>query len=129
MTEQHSHMPGVSIVVPTYNSAQLIEACLASVRAQTFDGIELIVVDGFSTDRTMDLARAFTDRIYRHGPDQTTRRVFGAPEQRNYGASLARGDYIYYLDVDMILPPPLIQECVDTAKRSDYQGLIVPERS
>jgi len=129
MTEQNPDMPGVSVVVPTYNSDQFIEACLGSVRAQTFGGIELIVVDGFSTDRTVDLARAFTDRVYRHGPDQTKRRVFGAPQQRNYGASLARGDYIYYLDVDMILPPTLIQECVDTARASDFHGLIVPERS
>jgi len=42
---------------------------------------------------------------------------------------LARGEYIYYLDVDMILPPTLIQDCVDTARASDYQALIVPERS
>src|SRR5438132_10979632 len=129
MTEMRTDMPVVSVVVPTYNSAQFIQACLGSVRAQTFDDIELIVVDGFSTDQTVDRARVFTDRVYLYGPDQAKRRVFGAPKQRNYGASLARGDYIYYVDVDMILPPTLIQECVVTAKGSDYHSLIVPERS
>jgi glycosyltransferase involved in cell wall biosynthesis len=124
-----SRTPIVSIVVPTYNSERFIEACLSSVRAQTFPQIELIVVDGFSSDRTVDLARAFTERVYRYGPDQAKRRVFGAPQQRNYGASMASGDYIYYLDVDMVLPRGLVEECVDVTVGSDLHAVIVPERS
>lgn len=129
MKADRSTGPVVSIVVPTYNSERFVKACLGSIRSQTFDHIELIVVDGFSVDRTVDLARPFTDRVYRYGPDQSKRRVFGAPQQRNYGASLARGDYVYYLDVDMILPPRLIEECVNTARESDLDALIIPEHS
>ena len=121
--------PTVSVVVPTYNSERFVEACLGSVCAQTFRQIELIVVDGFSSDGTVERAREFTDRIYTYGPRQRKRRVFGAPRQRNYGASLASGSFIYYVDVDMVLPPTLIQECVEAATQSDWQALIVPERS
>jgi GT2 family glycosyltransferase len=42
---------------------------------------------------------------------------------------LAQGDYIYYLDVDMVLPPTLVQECVSAARESDLAAVIVPERS
>jgi GT2 family glycosyltransferase len=55
--------------------------------------------------------------------------VFSAPAQRNAGAAHATGDYIYYVDADMILPPSLIAECVDLLQDHLADAVIVPERS
>ncbi|HEY4953157.1 MAG TPA: glycosyltransferase, partial [Verrucomicrobiae bacterium] len=53
--------PLVSIVVPTRNSEAMIGNCLESVRQQIYPKIELIVVDGFSSDKTVPIARQYTD--------------------------------------------------------------------
>ena len=59
MTEQH---PTVSVVVPVKDSIRTIEACLRSIRAQTWPSVELVVIDNFSTDGTWEIVQKY-DRI------------------------------------------------------------------
>src|SRR5919108_5716122 len=94
--------PLVSLIVPTLNAEHLIEACLRSIATQTYNNIEVIVVDGFSLDNTVTIAQRYA-RVYKYGPDQTKGRVFGAPAQRNFGVQHSRGEYVYYVDADMEL--------------------------
>jgi len=119
----------VSVVVPTLNAASLIERCLQSIAAQEYSPIELIVIDGHSTDETVRLARAFTSNVYLEGNGPPQRGVFSAPVQRNAGAARATGTFIYHVDADMVLPPGLIGECVDLLRDGSAHAVIVPERS
>ena len=121
--------PLVSVVVPTLNSEKMIRNCLESVRRQTYPHVELIVVDGLSKDRTAEIAREYTPHVHVFGPDQSKERVFGGPYQRNYGAGQARGDFVYWIDSDMELPPTVIASCVRECTEKSLDALNVYEES
>ncbi len=99
------NVPLVSVVITTKNEEKNIENCLRSIRSQTFKNIELIVVDNFSEDKTAEFAKKYTAKVYFKGNERSA--------QRNYGAKVASGKYLLYLDADMILSPNLIAECVE----------------
>ncbi|HMZ01739.1 MAG TPA: glycosyltransferase family 2 protein [Burkholderiaceae bacterium] len=88
--------PLVSIVLPTYNRADVLGRAVASVLAQTFTNWELIVVDDGSTDATHGWLAGLTDRRIR-----VVRQANGGVSRaRNTGLRLARGAYITFLDSD-----------------------------
>ncbi len=113
--------PLVSVIVPTKNSAETLERCLASIRMQSYSAIELIVVDNFSTDSTQEVAGRFADHIYTKGPERST--------QRNSGVRHTRGTYVAIIDSDMELTPHVIEECVARMKDSKVAGVVIPEES
>ncbi|MBI1806770.1 MAG: glycosyltransferase family 2 protein [Ignavibacteria bacterium] len=82
-------MPKLSAIVITYNEERNIERCLRSI--QWTD--EIIVVDSFSTDRTVELAKSFTSHILQHEYD-------GDIAQRERGFGQATGDWLFYIDAD-----------------------------
>ena len=53
----------VSVVIPTYNSERTLEKCLKSIVDQTYKNIEIIVVDKFSEDKTVEIAKSYGARI------------------------------------------------------------------
>lgn len=89
----------VSIIVPVLNEAPLIRPFLAHLRERAPEA-EIIVVDGASSDGTSEAATAFSDRVVRSEP--------GRAVQMNAGARAARGDILWFLHVDVQVPP----ECV-----------------
>lgn len=112
--------PLVSVVITTKNEEKNIENCLQSIKNQTFKNIELIVVDNFSEDKTAELAKKYSAKVYLKGNERSA--------QRNYGAKVARGEYILYLDADMIMSPNLIEDCVEKCNHNLDDALYVPER-
>lgn len=87
----------VSAVIPTYNRGHVIQRAIESVSRQTYEPIEIIVVDDGSTDDTaMRIARMSVPglRFYRSSENK------GASAARNLGISQARGDFIAFLDAD-----------------------------
>lgn len=119
ITDRPAHL--VSVVVPTRNNTRTLAACLASVREQTYDAIELIVVDNHSTDDTPAIATRLADRLITAGPERSA--------QRNTGVEAAEGEWVLWLDSDMILPPTSIETAVRTAERSGATGVALPERT
>ncbi|HNQ08334.1 MAG TPA: glycosyltransferase family A protein [Tetrasphaera sp.] len=111
----------VTVVVPTRNNARTIAACLDSVRAQTYPAIELIVVDNHSTDGTPDIAQVRADQVITAGPERSA--------QRNTGIAAAAGEWVLWLDSDMLLTPDAIQAAVDTAATTGATGIALPERT
>ncbi len=96
--EQAVKSPVVSIIVPTYNRAQLLPRAIRSVLRQTYANFELLIVDDGSTDETAAVvARAFSDpRItYWRLPNNS-----GVGAARNHGLEQARGRFIALLDSD-----------------------------
>jgi glycosyltransferase involved in cell wall biosynthesis len=118
----------VSVVIPTFNCKAMVRDALESVKAQTYAPIELIVVDSFSTDGTAELARQY-GTVYSFGKDPSQKNVFGAPFQRNYGVSQAKGTYVYWFDSDMRMKADTVQKCVDAIEGGDADAVIVPEES
>ena len=117
---QLKNYPVVSVVITTKNEEKNIENCLRSIKGQTFKNIELIVVDNFSEDKTVEIAKKYAAKVYFKGPERSS--------QRNYGAQVANGEYLLYLDADMILSPTVIEECLEKCERGRVDALYVPER-
>ena len=92
-------MVKLSVVIPSFNEEERIERCLKSLSRQTLprDEYEIIVVDGGSKDRTMEIAEKYADLVF----VQTTPKVGGA---RNDGAKKARGQVVVTTDADTVLP-------------------------
>jgi len=114
--------PMVSIIITTKNEEKNIKFCLQSIRHQQYqqDRLETIIVDNHSTDKTLEISRQFTDKVFTKGPERSA--------QRNYGMlQIARGEYVMFVDADMILSPRLITRCVETIIRGKYSALQVPE--
>jgi glycosyltransferase involved in cell wall biosynthesis len=93
--------PKVSIVMPTFNSERTIELSLRSVRGQEYpqDQVEILVVDGGSTDRTLDIARAHGARVL---PNPKVQQEFA----KHIGLGEALGRYAVFLDSDEVLENP-----------------------
>jgi glycosyltransferase involved in cell wall biosynthesis len=92
-------LPLVSILIPTYNSAQWIAETIRSALAQTWERKEIIIVDDGSTDQTLQVARQFESESV-HVVSQQNQ---GAAAARNKAFSLSHGDYIQWLDADDLL--------------------------
>lgn len=110
----------VSVIVTTKNNEDTIGECLASIRRQTYQPIELIVVDNKSTDATAKIAASHADKVYSKGPERSA--------QRNYGVSKCAGLYVLIIDSDMELGPEVVTDCVKLAD-SAHQAIVIPEES
>jgi len=110
-------MQMISIIVTTKNEEKNIESCLKSIKTQTYseNKIEIIVVDNGSTDRTREIARKYTDKVFSKGPERSVQRNFGMIEKSS-------GEYIMYLDADMILEEKVVEDCI--RKMNEDSGII-----
>lgn len=93
--------PLFSIIIPTYNRADLLSDTIQSVLAQTYPHFEIIVVDDGSTDNTHEVVHAFQNNKILYYKISNHERGFA----RNYGAKQSTGKYLYFLDSDDILYP------------------------
>ena len=97
-----SKSPFFSVIIPTYNRADLIAATLRSVQTQQFVEFEVLVVDDGSKDATAEVVRPFlADVRFQYLPKANAER--GAA--RNYGLDRALGEYVIFLDSDDLFHP------------------------
>jgi glycosyltransferase involved in cell wall biosynthesis len=89
--------PTVSVIIPTYNRAHLVDRAIQSVLNQTYHDFELIVVDDGSTDSTEEVVRSIKDPRIRYTRHNQNR---GGSAARNSGIKMARGEYIAFQDSD-----------------------------
>lgn len=89
----------VSVIMPSYNSADTIADSIESVLAQTYPHWELLISDDCSTDHTFELIRDYAERDPRIKVEQQTENG-GAGKARNSAIARARGRYIAFLDSD-----------------------------
>ena len=99
MTGQPGAAPLISVIIPAFNAEATILAALASVRAQTYPSLEILVVDDCGTDTTVEqVGRVVADeprlRLIRHDRNQ------GPAAARNTGLAVAAGRYSAFLDAD-----------------------------
>ena len=105
----------VSIIMPTYNRAYIIENAIKSVLEQTFQEWELIIVDDGSNDSTEEVVKPFlNDRIFYIQNEENR----GANYSRNLGIAKARGQYIAFLDSDNIWKNTKLEKQIAILKNS-----------
>ena len=109
----------VSIVTPSYNKGSFIEETILSVKNQTYPHIEHIVVDGGSTDETLDILRKCDDSlIWISEPDE------GQSDAINKGWRRAKGEILAYLNADDIYMPWAIQTAVEYLVENPDVGMV-----
>lgn len=113
--------PLVSVVIPTKNSSKTLSQCLDSIKNQSYENIEIIVVDNHSTDNTLEIAKTYTNNIYTFSPERSS--------QINYGVEKSSGKYIYRVDSDFVLQPHTISEAVNAAESNNYAAIIIHNTS
>lgn len=111
----------MSVIVPTRDSARTLEACLASVRSQTYPDVELVVVDNHSTDESVHIAERFADHVIVTGPERSA--------QRNAGAKAASGEFLVFVDGDMLVSADVAAEVARAFGGEEViQSLVIPLR-
>lgn len=111
--------PLVSVIIPTWNSSRTLSLCLQSIENQTYEQIEILVVDGGSNDNTVAIAQE-------HGVKVLKSNMRGPSLQRNVGALQAKGELLLHIDSDEVLQPKLIEECVNKVSNEKFQALFIP---
>jgi hypothetical protein len=109
--------PLVSIVTPSLNPGERLERCLDSVASQTHGRIEHIVVDGGSTDGTLEL-------LARRGMPFVSEKDDGQTDALNKGFALAAGVYIGWLNADDVLLPHAVEQVVSAFAGSAEVGWV-----
>lgn len=100
----------LSVVIPMYNVERYVDACLASVSAQTLDDFEVIIVDDGSTDGSAEIASQWCSRDPRF---RLVRQPNSGPGgARNTGIRMAAGTYLGFADSDDIVPPDAYEQMV-----------------
>lgn len=112
----------VSVIIPTKNSSRTIEKCLQSIVNQTFKNIEILIIDNFSTDNTLEITSKMKATVYSLEGH--------TPSAKNFGISKSHGEYLVFIDSDMVLDHKVIEECVRVCSNdNEVVGIIIPERT
>ncbi len=102
-----SQEPLISVIVPVYNVSGYLDRCMQSLVKQTYQNLEIILVDDGSTDNSGDLCDQWAGRDSRI--QVIHRKNNGLSQARNTGLNAATGEYITFVDSDDILSPQLCQ--------------------
>lgn len=131
VSEGAKDMPDLTVIILTKNEEQFIERCVRSVRWAD----EVLVLDSCSSDRTQEIAASLDANVYEQ-------EWLGWPGQRNKATSLAKNDWVLFVEADEIVTPGLarsIQEVMSgpiddrdaysVDRRGDFYGLLLPNMS
>lgn len=106
--------PLISIIIPTYNRASLLSETLDSVRTQTYQNWECIVIDDGSTDDTRNILLNYIEKdsrfSYHSRPLDMSK---GANSCRNYGFELSKGEFINWFDSDDVMLPDFLSKKIE----------------
>lgn len=114
-------LPKISIITPSFNQAAYLERTLRSVLDQGYSNLEYIVIDGGSTDGSVDIIRRYADRLayWVSEPDR------GQTDALNKGLRRATGDWIAWQNSDDIYFPGALHDLAKAASRYPKAGLII----
>ncbi len=113
--------PVISVVTVVFNGARYLEQAIQSVVNQAYDNIEYIVIDGGSTDGSLDIIRRYEGKIA-YWVSEPDRGIFDA---MNKGIKKATGDFIGILNADDWYEPVIIQRVAETAEAKSQFGQVV----
>lgn len=105
----HSEYLKITIITPSLNQGQFIEATIRSVLSQEYPNLEYIVMDGGSTDNTLDILRSCSDRVR-----WVSEKDSGQTNAINKGLHMSSGEIVAYLNADDLLLPGALRKAAKT---------------
>jgi len=98
-----NYEPFISIVIPTLNEEKYLPKLLNSIKEQSYKNYEIIIADANSIDRTIEIAKSYGSIIINGGKPAVG---------RNNGAKISNGEYILFLDADVVLPKNFLEKAI-----------------
>jgi len=119
--KSQAHQPLVSVLLPVFNAEKFITEALESITAQTYDNLEILVIDDGSTDKSMQVIKQFRDARIKIFEDGTQR---GVTYRLNQGLMSSKGKYIARMDADDVCSPFRIERQVSKME-SDHELVVL----
>lgn len=117
-----------SFIIPVYNRPEEVDELLESLRHQTFDDFEVLIIEDGSAMPCVDVVKKHTAQMEGH-IHYFTKTNSGPGQTRNYGAERASGDYLLILDSDVVLPPDYLEEVDKELRREACDAFGGPDRA
>ena len=112
----------VSVIIPVYNCEKYLEDCLNSIMGQTYENIEVIIVNDGSTDNGISIINKYVKKNKNWELiDQNNQ---GLSISRNNGFDISTGDYVFFLDSDDEIPTDAIEKLIKNAKQNNSDMVI-----
>lgn len=118
MIPEMNENPLISFIIPVYNRSKELALCLPAYQKLSYTNYEIIVVDNGSTDDTADTARKLGAVVYSYKESQN------ANACRNFGASMAHGDILVFIDSDVVPSSNVGDICVAEFNNSDAAAVV-----
>ena len=107
----------ISIIIPVYNQAEKLKQCLESIKNQSYDNYEIIIVNDGSSDNVNEIIDKykpiFTYKLYYFEQENK-----GSNPARNRGAKIAKGEYLLFCDADIIMKPEMLKIMLDALRNN-----------
>lgn len=107
----------LSVIIPTYNEEKYLPRLISSLKRQSFKDFEIIVADAKSTDKTRSIAAKAGCLVVSGGLPACG---------RNQGAAVAKGEWLLFLDADVILPPDFLDKAMNEIKKKKLDVASAP---
>lgn len=114
----------VTVIIPVYNVKAFVEKAIRSVMKQTYEALQIIIINDGATDGSAEICKKIAKEDTRIELYNKTNG--GLSSARNYGMKFAKADWILFLDADDWLDEKCIQSCVDDISMFDCDGVIFP---
>ena len=115
-------MANISVIIPTYNRAEYLVKAVDSVLSQTYQDVEIIIIDDGSTDNTKEVLKKYTGKP--QAIKYTYQNNAGAAAARNAGLKMAAGEYIAFLDSDDLWLPEKLEKQIKMMEDNPYFDMI-----
>jgi GT2 family glycosyltransferase len=109
-----ANKPRVSVIIVNWNGAQHLRVCLPSLASQSFNSLEIVVVDNRSSDDSAEVARSYNARWLRLEEN------LGLAPALNRGATIANGDLLLFVNNDMRFDPGFVSALVEPLERDEH---------
>ena len=110
-------MKKISVIVPAHNAEKYLRECLNSICNQTYQNLEIIIVDDGSNDSTASIVKKYADQDKRITPYYNENH--GVSYSRNFALNRCTGDYVAFVDSDDIIAPDFIGQMVHDLEKVD----------
>ena len=107
----------ITVIINVYNGEKFINKCLDCIINQTYKNLEILIVNDGSTDNTLKICKSYKDKRIRI----ITTENLGLSLSRNIGIDNAKGEYLYFIDVDDFIEPDTIEYLYNLCKKYDVK--------